>query len=344
MARKRIGPQLVVRVIDASDLVDNGGEYLLSGNVAVPIAIEDNVISAVGGPIHDAVYVVTDSEITSGKYRIQGGAAQAVVDSGNFVSPPRKIGGGRDVTPVYIVSGSFAEEEIVVPTYIDKVLGFSPIAYWPLNETSGTTADNAEGTAARDGTYARNVTTMTTGTGIGDGNTAPNFNGSNDVVDIYSASLNSVFNGAEGTAIIWLKPSAIGIWSDGLSHYFLRVASDSGNNQHYLTKNPSDNLQFGFIHGGTFKAQDLDVSSNADEWHFYALLWSELGDFGRAIQNTTVLADVTGLGVWAGALDVNNCAVGGHRPAAPQWSGQLAHCAIWDVLLSPEQLVDLATI
>ena len=343
MARKRIGPQLVVRVIDASDLVDNGGEYLLSGNVAVPIAIEDNVVSAIGGPIHDAVYVVTDSEITSGKYRIQGGAAQAVVDSGNFVSPPRKVGGGRDVTPVYIVSGSFAEEEIIVPTYSEKVLATQPanlIGYWPLDETSGTNADNLEGAAARDGTFARDVSTMTTGVGIGDGNTAPLFDGTADICDIYSASFSTAFSGLEGTLSIWMKVLNVGTWTDGVNRVSANLEVDSNNLIRTLqssTNNRYVNLMK--IVGGDNRT-NYDAQSQTG-WFHAAITWSDSGnemiDYLDGSGTT-----ITPIGTWVGDLASALTRIGGKSSIF--WSGFLAHCAVWDTPLSAAQIAALATV
>ena len=78
----------------------------------------------------------------------------------------------------------------VITTQADNL-----IVYWPLWETSGTTIDNYEGTAARDGTYS----SVTLGeTGIGDGKTSPRFDGTNDYCAIHTTSLQSAFNGAEG--------------------------------------------------------------------------------------------------------------------------------------------------
>jgi len=108
VTRKRIGPQKPVRVISAEDLSENGGNYQISGNVAVPISVDENVVKAIGGPISDRVYIITQAEIDSGKYKLQGGPAQKVVDSSLFV-PSRKQGGGRDVTPVYILYGSLGD-------------------------------------------------------------------------------------------------------------------------------------------------------------------------------------------------------------------------------------------
>jgi hypothetical protein len=50
-----------------------------------------------------------------------------------------------------------------VSAYSDAVLALSPLAYWRLNETSGTVADNAEGTASRDMAYVNTPTLGATG-------------------------------------------------------------------------------------------------------------------------------------------------------------------------------------
>ena len=116
-------------------------------------------------------------------------------------------------------------------SYMGKVLGIGggPIAYWPLSESSGTNAVNEQGTAARDGTFARNVTTMGTGTGIGDGNTAPDFDGTNDYCDVYSVSFRDAFNGAEGTVSLWAQVSGVGIWTDSTRHDLVMLYADASN-------------------------------------------------------------------------------------------------------------------
>lgn len=60
-------------------------------------------------------------------------------------------------------------------SYSSTVLADSPIVYYRLGEPSGTTADNAEGTAARDGTYRNTPTLGVTGLLPGDAGTAVNF-------------------------------------------------------------------------------------------------------------------------------------------------------------------------
>ena len=53
-------------------------------------------------------------------------------------------------------------------SYYSEVMADSPVGYWRLGESAGTTADNAEGTSARDGTYTGTYTLGQTGAVPGD--------------------------------------------------------------------------------------------------------------------------------------------------------------------------------
>jgi len=57
------------------------------------------------------------------------------------------------------------------------------LAYWRLDEGSGTTADDSSGNG-RDGTYTNGVTLGSTGALAGDSDTAASFDGSNDSVQV----------------------------------------------------------------------------------------------------------------------------------------------------------------
>lgn len=59
--------------------------------------------------------------------------------------------------------------------YSDIVLADSPLGYWRCGESSGTTADNAEGTASRDGTYQNTPTLGVPGLISRDPDTAVSF-------------------------------------------------------------------------------------------------------------------------------------------------------------------------
>ena len=142
MARKRIGPARVVRVVSASEIAASPGKYRVSGKVAKPIAVEERTSRILGGPIDDVVYVISDADIASGKYGIEGGAAQVVVDS-SFL-PSRKFADIKHVIPVYIMSGSFPVEEVplVEPDYFVDATGGNDA--W-----NGLTSDTAWQTVAK---------------------------------------------------------------------------------------------------------------------------------------------------------------------------------------------------
>lgn len=66
--------------------------------------------------------------------------------------------------------------------YSDLILADGAFAYWRLGESSGTTADNAEGTAAYDGTYVGSPTLGVAGAILGDSDTAVTLDGATQYV------------------------------------------------------------------------------------------------------------------------------------------------------------------
>ena len=231
-------------------------------------------------------------------------------------------------------------------SYTQKVLGTATanlIAYWPLGETSGGTADNAEGTAARDGAYS-NVTLGATG--IGDGNTAATFNGTTSFVDIFSASIQSAFNNQEGTAAMWVQVTAAGVWTDGSFRRVLGLRV-SGSNEVFIHKSSTNNqMQVGYVAGGTTKSVAFAVGPTLT-WHHIAITWSKSVDqvivyLDGAQTGTTQ----TGLGVWVGSIANGLTNIGCRNNVVPDqlWSGTSAHTAIWTTPLSAAQILTLATV
>ncbi|MGC9238014.1 MAG: hypothetical protein ACP5GF_14190, partial [Thiomonas sp.] len=99
-----------------------------------------------------------------------------------------------------------------IATYADIVLSDSPVAYWPLNETSGTTAHDLSGNGL-NGTIESGVT-------IGESQGIPRapgsflFNGSSGYIDVPASSLLCPLS--EGTVEAWVNwqgsPSVVGDW------------------------------------------------------------------------------------------------------------------------------------
>lgn len=314
----------------------------LEGKVAIPVhgfeAAERDVLA---GQSAMPVYIVSEAQIQSGEFSLLGGASLPVINVDITNPGGEAVSGGRAV-PVYVVSGSLAA---VTQTYTEKLLSIQPanlIAYWPLNEASGTTADNAEGTAARDGTYNSDVSGWPPATGIGDGNTAPTFDGVNDAVNIYSGNFQSNWNPNEGTIVLWINSSdwtrdnAYALSFFGDSNNLIGVFAPSGNNTLFCTRRGA----------GTTKTFVPTIFSTNNIWYHIALVFSVSGDYFRLYINGVQFgSDLTSIGINSGALQASRTVLGAAAtPPAQQWSGKIAHVAHWSTPLSESEIVTLSTI
>lgn len=233
--------------------------------------------------------------------------------------------------------------DMVGGAYIGKVLSYSPIAYWPLNETSGTTAVCQVNTA-QNGTYARNVSTMGTGTGIGDGNTAPAFDGTNDCVNIYTATFIGAFDGTEGTLALWVKVNGSGVWSDGVERYVARLRADTNNYVRNQKHTAQGDWRWIYKAGGSIEAQTPTLSSTA--WFHAAITWSDSADQVKYyIDGTQSGSTDTSVGTWVGSLGSTTTVIGSSMSTPSDvWHGYLAHVAVWTSALTQPQLAALATV
>ncbi len=232
--------------------------------------------------------------------------------------------------------------------YFQKVLATESsnlIAYWPLNEKTGSTANDVSGNA-RHGSY----TGVTLGsTGIGDGFDCPFFDGANDYVNVYSVSLRDAFNGAEGTAMIWAKVFNVGVWTDATFRRTVMLNVDNNNRVTLFHGRINDNsLQSVYGAGGTLETRD-SAGHAETTWLHFAITWSKstgvTGEVRHYINAVQEGATDTNLGVWVGNL-VSTTTVIGANDTDPTfvWHGYLAHPAIWDTPLTPTQIAQLAVV
>lgn len=225
--------------------------------------------------------------------------------------------------------------------YVKRVLDTGPIACWPLNEAVGSVAHDVSG-HARHGAY----TGPTLGQpGIGNGGTCPLFDGINDRINIYSASLAAAFNGAQGTLATWARASGTGMWTDGAERRAISLSADSSN---YITleKYTSNNLLlFLYRAGGTSEQVAISPISTLD-WISLILTWNKTADQVIAYHNGVQSgATQTNLGTWAGALSSTQCCIGAQSTAASQpWDGRLALAPLWDRALTPAEALSVGRI
>ena len=232
-------------------------------------------------------------------------------------------------------------------TYADKILAMESanlIAYWPQSESSGIIADNAEGTAARDGAY----TGVTLGQlGIGDGWTCPLFDGVNDFNKVYSTSLNTAYIGTAGSIFVWAKVSGAGVWTDLGWRRAIEIGDGGSNKMVIFRPSTNGNLQWEHKGNGTSKTvTKAGLSTTA--WMHLGLTWDDgVADEAKMYYNGEQEGVTqTGLGNWAGNLSATFTNVGCNNNAIPAhlWSGYLAHAAIWTKVLTPAQITSLYSI
>ncbi len=220
--------------------------------------------------------------------------------------------------------------------YADKVLDYSPMAYWQLNESSGTVVADSSGNDFHGTAYG-----VTWGVeGIGDGKTAALFDGVNDYVDVFSAGLTAAFNALAGTFSLWCKvsawPSQFGILIGFAEAVVKRAAVQLG------AAGDAERYRGIFWDGSSGHPSDWDVS-NTDRHHL-ALTWN--------VPAGTVRLFVDGVGqtendsgLEGGFTALVYATLGRYAPSSNYFfPGMLAHVAVFDSVLSDEAIADLAVV
>lgn len=228
--------------------------------------------------------------------------------------------------------------------YYKKVLGYGPIAYWPMWEPAGAVAGCLVD-PAQNGAY----TGVTLGQlGIGDGKTCPYFDGANDYNNIYSVPFAGAFNGAEGTAIIWAQVLNAAVWTDASFRNVINILADFNNYIDIIKFAVNNWLTYRYIAGGV--AEQIDYVTPAPTTFFSAgITWSAsappTGEMRAYFNGIQVGATQVGLGVWAGAPAVGTTLIGaGNLVPGQVWNGYLAHGAVWDRPLTPVEMADLVVL
>jgi hypothetical protein len=217
------------------------------------------------------------------------------------------------------------------------------IALWRLRESSGSVAADSSG-HGYNGAYTG--VDLAYYTGIG-GDKAPYFDGVNDFVNIYSVGLAAAFDSQEGSAIVWGKVSAAGIWTDGQAHSLFALGVDGTNNFIGLDKSTANNTVRGYYKAGGTSSSASGTGLGGQTGNIIlGITWSKSADkvifYGNGSQIDTTK---TGLGVWAGALDSTLCSIGARNITPAQvWSGMVSLCALWSVALTPAEMLNLSKV
>lgn len=229
-------------------------------------------------------------------------------------------------------------------SYNKTVLATNPIAYWPQSETSGVVAECLVN-SAQNGTQSSDVSTRGAFDTDGPfGMSAPFYDGTNDVCNIYSATLNAAFSAATGTVLLWAKVTNVGVWTDGTTRRPLYLSVDPDNRIN-LEKTAAAN-QLGYRYEANTVQEWVPQTLSPTIWVCFGITWSTAADEMRAYyQGVQQGLTQNGLGVWVGNLLNTGTVIGAtNTGAGSSWSGWLGPCAIWDRALPLATIETLALV
>lgn len=225
--------------------------------------------------------------------------------------------------------------------YAQRILHTRPgnlIAYWPLDEQSGAVAHDLSGNAFH-GVYT-GVDLMQPG--IGDGRTSPYFDGTNDYVNIYSAAFNAAWAPTEMTALGWAKMNA-SVWQDGTYRHFFILQTAAAQNRLWIRRHASGNGRIEFYQRATSAtaASILVQVAYRNDWVCFAISASlSANQVKPYIDGVLCNAPVAFSGTtWNEALAATTTCIGaGSTVPVNSMLGNIAHCALWNCALTPQEM------
>ncbi len=210
--------------------------------------------------------------------------------------------------------------------YADAVQGDSPVSYWRLGDTSGTTAVDAQG--YQDGTYTGGYTLNQTGALSGDTDKAVLFNGSSGYVSVGNPANLKL---STGTMEAWIKTSNAG------SGYHDIVEKGSA---YDLTMN-NNVLGLWDWGGNTFRTTGVNVADGT--WHHVVATFqsgvsngTKVYLDGSLVLTTTITVSNQNSPLWIGACvrSIN----GGCDSGDETFGGTIDDVAVYDSVLSQAQV------
>lgn len=227
----------------------------------------------------------------------------------------------------------------MMATYSERVLQTEMahlIGYWRLNESSGAVV--ADSSPQGNDAVANGITWGAAG--IGDGATAASWDGVSDHVALQSAGLDAAFDGRTGTLLVWAKSAG---WA-GTYQYALRLRGSSSD-EIRLWRRAENTVRMQYTAGGSEVYVDAPV--DLSEWVCFAMTWNDAaGEVRCYVNGEPVGAPLTGFGEWTStSLGASHTCLGASLvTGANAWWGALGHLALWDAVLTPTQIADLAIV
>ena len=241
----------------------------------------------------------------------------ATMDIGGAGSTLMAISRGPVATMIISKGGSS------VLDFADFAATHGMTALWPLNETSGTAADEVVNGATWDGLHTGVALAHIAGPGNISDYSFAYYDGSTGLTGIDTAAIRAAWDWTAGGALIIVKPDGA-FWTDGMKHRFVTYRAN-GNNQIFMEKTFGSNTLRWRAKVGGVNAEYQAAYSDVD-WFDVGITW---GDGATSFYKDGLPLATGGLGVGVGTLD--RVAIGSDNDAAPSspMLGWLGVCCLW---------------
>jgi hypothetical protein len=221
-------------------------------------------------------------------------------------------------------------------SYTYTLINLAPsnlIAYWPMADSSGTTATDESGNG-RNGSYSGATLGIA---GIGDARTAISLDGINDNVVVASSGLGAAWNATTGTVSVWVRePAGHAAVTSGI----VQLQWSSGTNYFQLYRLTTGAIRVRYAVGGVL--QELDCANvSSTDWTHYAVTWSNTTT--TVYRNGASCNSGARSGTWSGGSTLSTGTIGS-QGGSNYISGYVAHAAFWDTNLSGGQISTLYTV
>jgi hypothetical protein len=209
-------------------------------------------------------------------------------------------------------------------SYRDAVLATTGLNhYWRLGESSGTTATDSKGTS--DGTYQGGFTLGQPGAIFGDPDTSVLLNGSTGLVNTPVDP-----GGAQGTIEFWGYATDL-----GSRNGFVYTADDgTGTASHQIGVRSDGSVRLHIYDGTTRIADSAAGLVSTNEWHYYALTWTDGGSAILYVDGVNRGSTAIGTSWKSG----NKLLLGGPGSAGSgltnRWQGRIDEAALYNSALS----------
>lgn len=221
---------------------------------------------------------------------------------------------------------------VVANSYNDKVSSYSPVAFWPLDDASGSTCRSLVGGV---GTLGVTGATLAGDTFLNSQN-AITFDGVNDELTLPTVS---GFAPDEGTVVCWAKTTT---WAGGTFRNVFEFDIGGGKKFAIFRTNIAGQIQ------GVRLSNIISASSvSTTDWMALVLKWSKTANQVEFLMKI-VGGSLTSIGTdtcatTTGAINTSFSGIGSALGGA-YWTGSLGPFALFNTALSGADLTDLTTV